>query len=294
MRTRRTAFTLVELLVVIGIIAILVGILLPTLNRARESARRVACASNLRQLANAFMMYTGENKGWFPCVGVFGNGLGYGSATAPVGYPAEWIAWPEDWVVWRNRQPEDPLIGSIAKYLANPSSGKIMICPSDDPSWRKIANGTGYYPYSYAMNSYLSYGTVYNPEAAAPLNSPTTTNGFNNLRFKDDYAWKISQVRRSSDKILVYEEDEHALRDGRGQMQSPAVGSAAANIIGMLSIRHDSKRIQPDDPPPAGSGLGIETQANRERQGNVAFIDGHGEYVSRMYAHDRSHYDPKF
>ena len=294
MRTRRTAFTLVELLVVIGIIAVLVGILLPVLNRARESARRIACASNLRQIAYALVMYTGENKGWFPCVAVFGNGLGYGSATAPAGYPADWIGWPEDWVIWRNKQPEDHLQGSIMKYLANPSSGKIMICPSDDPSWRKIANGTGYYPYSYAMNSYLSYGTVYNPEVAPPQNSPTTSTGFGNLRFRDDYAWKISQVRRSSDKILVYEEDEHALRDGRGQMQSPAVGSAAANIIGMVSIRHDTKRVQPDDPPPAGSGLGIETQVNRERQGNVGFVDGHGEYVSRMYAHDRAHYDPKF
>lgn len=56
-------FTLVELLVVIGIIAVLVGMLLPSLNRARESARTSQCASNMRQLAQAMLMYANAHKG---------------------------------------------------------------------------------------------------------------------------------------------------------------------------------------------------------------------------------------
>ncbi len=63
---KRPAFSLVELLVVIGIIAVLIALLLPSLGRARYEARRVACMSNLRQIGQAFMMYASENKGAFP------------------------------------------------------------------------------------------------------------------------------------------------------------------------------------------------------------------------------------
>jgi prepilin-type N-terminal cleavage/methylation domain-containing protein len=65
-RRSRNAFTLVELLVVIGIIAVLISILLPTLGRAREAAKKVQCLSNLRQIHTFFVMYAQANRDQVP------------------------------------------------------------------------------------------------------------------------------------------------------------------------------------------------------------------------------------
>jgi prepilin-type N-terminal cleavage/methylation domain-containing protein/prepilin-type processing-associated H-X9-DG protein len=66
LRHRAQAFTLMELLVVIGIIAILAGLLMPTLSKAKQKARRVECANHMRQLGLALTMYAGDHDGQFP------------------------------------------------------------------------------------------------------------------------------------------------------------------------------------------------------------------------------------
>ncbi len=129
---KRKAFTLVELLVVIGIIAVLIAILLPALQRAKEQANRVKCAANLKQFGVAFQLYTTDNKGRFPACGA--EGL------------------PEDWIWWQpNRRIND---GPLVKYLGKAFNKALHICPSDDVE--SHPGGANAYKYSYTLNYNLS------------------------------------------------------------------------------------------------------------------------------------------
>ena len=65
-RAGRRAFTLVELLVVVGIVALLIAILLPVLGKARAASNRAVCLSNIRQLGIGILMYCQDNEGYFP------------------------------------------------------------------------------------------------------------------------------------------------------------------------------------------------------------------------------------
>ena len=104
---RSRAFTLVELLVVIGIIATLIAILLPALGRARDSARQIKCMSNMRQLVMAWQAYASENKGMI-C----------GSNTPQMGTKGEA---EYSWVTQQNGRDtiESIQAGVLYKYLNN-------------------------------------------------------------------------------------------------------------------------------------------------------------------------------
>jgi len=121
----RFGFTLVELLVVIGIIAVLISMLLPALNRAREQARSTKCLSNVRQLAIATIQYCNSNKGVFPLQGSSGGG-------------ANWIAWDqvpnEDNIAdpsYIDNSALQPYLGPRADALK-----AVLRCESDDVNVR--------------------------------------------------------------------------------------------------------------------------------------------------------------
>jgi prepilin-type N-terminal cleavage/methylation domain-containing protein len=145
-------FTLVELLVVIGIIALLISALLPALTKARAAANRAVCLSNIRQLGVGMLMYCQYNQGYFPTCAFAANGVSYAQS-------------PYDWIYWEANRNLDN--SAIAQYL-NVHGDKLknlLRCPADNIDGRKpaieILAGQGTYFYSYAMNEACACNTIH-------------------------------------------------------------------------------------------------------------------------------------
>lgn len=101
MPTHRRAFTLVELLVVIGIIVLLVALLLPALNRAREHARTVQCMSQLRQISFGVYSYASDNGGLLPAWSAVHNWPVDPNPTDPAG-----PGWPVHLIRYVGQKPD--------------------------------------------------------------------------------------------------------------------------------------------------------------------------------------------
>lgn len=137
-----TGFTLIELLVVIAVIAILSALLFPVFGRARESARRTGCLSNVRQLGQAFLMYAADHDETLP-----------NAADGPEGARRA-----GGWIYYRRfpandtqagRNAFEPSAGDLFPYV---KGAQVYVCPSDSEG-----RGSGN---SYAANSCLFNGSV--------------------------------------------------------------------------------------------------------------------------------------
>lgn len=126
MKTER-GFTLIELLVVIAVIAVLMGILLPSLNQARLHAKRTASAGNLRQLGLAIELYAQDNQGFFPETS---HGLS--------GQAARQRSW----------------VFTLSPYLGDVN--EVRVCPADPQRKERLEYPTS----SYVMNEYIAVDTV--------------------------------------------------------------------------------------------------------------------------------------
>jgi prepilin-type processing-associated H-X9-DG protein/prepilin-type N-terminal cleavage/methylation domain-containing protein len=173
-----SGFTLVELLVVIGIIALLISILLPALSHARQQAQTVQCASNIRQMAMAAIMYANDNNGYMPVAQADGQSTNL----------QRWIGSrpttldPFDF----NRDPSP-----LKKYLVN---GKISSCPSQ-PDALMTGDDTGAGGYGYEENFTGSSLCNYPDAYSAPLYLPPPVSAYTTSA-------KITQITRSSAKII--------------------------------------------------------------------------------------------
>ncbi|MCJ7675079.1 MAG: prepilin-type N-terminal cleavage/methylation domain-containing protein [Sedimentisphaerales bacterium] len=137
MIVQRRGFTLIELLVVIAIIAILMAILIPTLNRAKEQAKRGACLNNLRQLQLAWIMYADENDDKIVNGEAYWNPTGTPAAPVPTGGHHQGEQWwtgndCADNYMQGNQRPADVQIaalkyGALYPYVKNE---KLYQCPT--------------------------------------------------------------------------------------------------------------------------------------------------------------------
>jgi prepilin-type processing-associated H-X9-DG protein/prepilin-type N-terminal cleavage/methylation domain-containing protein len=277
------AFTLVELLVVIGIIAVLVGVLLPALNRARATAIRLQCASTLRQFGVADQMYLNLYKNW--------HIPGYwtsSSATYSDDKPTN-RCWPgvDDF-----RRALSILIISheTADSGANKSSFCYMplkfICPSaqrsggpgsSDPAFMDTNNATLYWPmnYSYGMNvEGVDVGTQL--ERIDGTNNPTVpalapqadklTQGSATF-----HGYRRNQVKRGSEK-LMFVDSMAIVVNSQGLLHSPN---------GWNSKESNYDVIGEQSAPPASQDVQRTTAWRHQNGANVCFFDGHVEWLKK-------------
>lgn len=163
---RRKGFTLVELLVVIGIIALLIAILMPALRKARDSANRTKCLANMRELMIGYIMYTDAHKGRLP----------YGGTATPGGDPdnVNIVGWVTD------ANTEQAIMdGTLWNYTKNIG---IYRCPSDSTNNVR----------SYSINNFMDGEKSYYDRWKATYNPAR--------------ALKMAQVRHPSETIVFVEE----------------------------------------------------------------------------------------
>lgn len=254
-----SAFTLVELLVVIGIIAVLIGILLPTLSNAQRSAREVKCQSNIRQLCSSLINYAAENKGKFP------PNINQLIPAPPPGQPGYNYWYDADRI--GRYLPNTKVTGTTS--ILTP----VLTCPDDEQGSR-----------SYAMNFWAS--SLVNPTSST-AGAPNVPNA--------GMAWGTAS--KGSSNLILVAEKLSVFADGTGGFAAgstigansvvPNSTTAAGNFpgrrfVGMLNVGGGNRytNVTPADTEFDWSrhrrkGDGGTRVGEARGRTNIGFADGH-------------------
>ena len=229
----RSGFTLVELLVVIGIIAILVSLLLPAVNATREAARTSSCRNNIRQVAHAIINYE-TSFGRLPSAGLVRENrrpdLALGAFIPNRGQMISWAVLILPYIEEENLYERFDLTRSILEQDGNPQEEFVTIyqCPSGIAAGQKFAHESRGETVMFSKSNYAAFVSPFHTDLMNIYPGALGGGRWLNDSFKTRVGQKISAVYDGLSKTLLLSEvrireDES---DQRGVWALPWTGSS--------------------------------------------------------------------